>query len=161
MDEPTSGLDPLVQQTFYEFLREERDRGVTVFFSTHILSEVRQVCDRVAIVRNGRLVTVESIETLLERSGKVVRVETPDRITPDDFQFPGVVSAESTDGGVRLVVSGEYDALIDALDQYHVTDLEIRETAIEDVFMHFYDDSETAAETALEAPAEAGGSVDA
>ncbi|CQR51210.1 MULTISPECIES: ABC transporter ATP-binding protein [Haloferax] len=141
MDEPTSGLDPLVQQEFYEFLREERDRGVTVFFSTHILGEVREVCDRVAIIRDGRLVAVEDIDDLLARSGKVVSVRSPDAIDLADFEFPETIDARiEPDGSLRLVTSGNYDALVDALDGYRVDDLEVRETAIEDVFMHFYDE---------------------
>ncbi|ELZ75518.1 ABC transporter ATP-binding protein [Haloferax larsenii JCM 13917] len=140
MDEPTSGLDPLVQREFYEFLREERDRGVSVFFSTHILSEVRQVCDRVAIIREGRLVAVEDIDDLLERSGKVVTFSSPDDISLADFEFDETIDARiEPDGSLRLVVSGNYDALVDALENYRVEDLEVRETAIEDVFMHFYD----------------------
>ncbi|AKU06535.1 ABC transporter ATP-binding protein [Haloferax gibbonsii] len=143
MDEPTSGLDPLVQQEFYEFLREERDRGVTVFFSTHILGEVREVCDRVAIIRNGRLVAVEDIDDLLARSGKVVTVQSPDSIDLADFDFPETIDARiEPDGSLRLVTSGNYDALVDALEGYRIDDLEVRETAIEDVFMHFYDEGD-------------------
>ena len=74
LDEPTGGLDPLMKQRFAEFVRTERDRGVTVFFSSHILGEVRRLCDRIAIIRSGTLVTVEPIDALLDRSGKVVRV---------------------------------------------------------------------------------------
>ncbi|MGB9957312.1 ABC transporter ATP-binding protein [Haloferax prahovense] len=145
MDEPTSGLDPLVQQEFYEFLREERDRGVTVFFSTHILGEVREVCDRVAIIRDGRLVAVEDIDDLLARSGKVVTVQSPDAIDLADFDFPETIDARiEPDGSLRLVTSGNYDALVDALEGYRIDDLEVRETAIEDVFMHFYDEGDGA-----------------
>lgn len=140
MDEPTSGLDPLVQQEFYDFLHEERDRGVTVFFSTHILGEVRQVCDQVAIIREGRLVAVEAIDDLLERSGKVVTLQSPDPIDPADFDFDETIDARfESDGSLRLVISGNYDGLVDALEGYRIDDLEVRETAIEDVFMHFYD----------------------
>jgi ABC-2 type transport system ATP-binding protein len=139
MDEPTSGLDPLVQQEFYDFLREERDRGVSVFFSTHILSEVRQVCDQVAIIRKGRLVAVEHIDDLLERSGKVVTLQSPDPIDLADFDFDETIDARiNPDGSLRLVISGNYDGLVDALEAYRIDDLEVRETAIEDVFMHFY-----------------------
>jgi ABC-2 type transport system ATP-binding protein len=138
MDEPTSGLDPLVQERFYDFLDREAARGATVFFSTHILGEVRRMCDRVAIIRGGRLVTVETIDDLLAKSGKVVRVETPDPVDPDDFAFEGVARVETTHGGLRLLVTGNYDDLLDRLSALHVTDLDVRETAIEDVFMHFY-----------------------
>ncbi|MFC5367294.1 ABC transporter ATP-binding protein [Salinirubrum litoreum] len=140
MDEPTAGLDPLVQERFYDFLDREVDRGATVFFSTHILSEVRRMCERVAIIREGQLVTVEEIDDLLRKSGKVVHVQSPDHLAPDDFRFEGVASVEAASGGLRLLVTGNYDELLDRLTDYHVTDLEMRETAIEDVFMHFYDE---------------------
>ena len=142
MDEPTSGLDPLVQQTLAGFLQRERDRGVTIVFSTHVLSEVRGLCDRVAIVRAGRLVAVEDVDTLLAQSGKVVEVRTRGAVDPVDFAFEGVIDASVTDEGtLRLVLSGNYDALIDALDGYGIEELDVRETAVEDVFMHFYEDA--------------------
>ncbi|AFK18097.1 ABC transporter ATP-binding protein [Haloferax mediterranei ATCC 33500] len=162
MDEPTAGLDPLVQQEFYDFLHEERSRGVTVFFSTHILSEVRQVCDQVAIIREGKLAAVEHIDDLLERSGKVVTLQSTEPIDLTDFEFDETIDARlEPDGSLRLVISGNYDALVDALDDYRVDDLEVRETAIEDVFMHFYDteeDSEAGGDTA---PEESGAGPDA
>ena len=89
MDEPTSGLDPLLQNEFYELLEEERRRGKTIFFSSHILSEVRRMCDRVAIIRDGRFVTVEDIETLVEKSGKVVTVQLAESPDPSAFEFEG------------------------------------------------------------------------
>jgi ABC-2 type transport system ATP-binding protein len=139
MDEPTSGLDPLLQNEFYELIEAERERGVTIFFSSHILSEVRRVCDRVAIVRDGELVTLEEIDTLIEKSGRVVRAELAESPPPETFEFEGVSRATREDDGTYTVVlSGNYDALIDRLDEYTVYDLEIRETSLEDVFMHFY-----------------------
>jgi len=102
LDEPTSGLDPLMQQRFNELVRAEKRRGVTVFFSSHVLSEVRQICDRVAILRDGRLVTTERVETLLRRSGKSVRLRAADSISPGAFDFEGVhdldVRTVETDG---------------------------------------------------------------
>jgi ABC-2 type transport system ATP-binding protein len=162
MDEPTSGLDPLVQNEFYDLLDEQRERGKTSFFSSHILSEVRRVCDRVGIIRDGRLIELDTVEGLLETSGTVVRVRLAESPDPEALRFPGVSSVERMDDGragsggdggasYHLVFSREFDALIDRLDEYAVEDLEVREAAIEDVFMHFYDGSETgsaAAETA-------------
>ena len=96
MDEPTSGLDPLMQREFNEFLREERARGVTIFFSSHVLSEVRAVCDRVAILREGRIVTTESVESLLHRSGKFVRLRVAGSPDPESLAFEGVHDLELT-----------------------------------------------------------------
>ncbi|MFC7190879.1 ABC transporter ATP-binding protein [Halocatena marina] len=94
MDEPTSGLDPLVQQRFNDFIRAEQRRGVTVFFSSHVLSEVRRLCDRVAILRDGQLITTESIEALLHRSGKVVHLRIIGEVDESAFEFDGVHDLE-------------------------------------------------------------------
>jgi len=138
MDEPTAGLDPLLQQEFYELLEEERRRGKTIFFSSHILSEVRRMCDRVTIIRDGRLVTTEDIETLLEKSGKVVTVSLEESPDVSAFDFPGVSQTTVEDGTYTILLTGNYDGLIDRLDDYTVRDLSIRETSLEDVFMHVY-----------------------
>ncbi|MFC6732757.1 MULTISPECIES: ABC transporter ATP-binding protein [unclassified Haladaptatus] len=140
MDEPTSGLDPLVQERFYDFLREEQAAGVTTFFSTHILSEVRKICEEVAIIRDGRLVALEDIDALLAKSGKVVRVSLEESVDPSEFLMPGIARTElDEEGYLRLIVTENYDGLIDELARYTVRDLDIRETSVEDVFMHFYD----------------------
>lgn len=89
MDEPTSGLDPLMQERFYEFIRGEQAKGKTFFFSSHILSEVQKICDRVGIIRNGRLVELEDVETLLNRGGKRVSVRVAEPIEADAFAIEG------------------------------------------------------------------------
>ncbi|MFB6165956.1 MAG: ATP-binding cassette domain-containing protein [Haloarculaceae archaeon] len=148
MGEPTSGLDPLLQERFYEFLAAEQDRGTTVFFSSHVLSEVRRVCDRVGIVRDGRFVTVESVADLLARSGKHVRVVVDEDVAPDDFDLPGVHDV-TVDGTVSFTFTGEYDQLLDRLQSFHVQDFEIEEAPLEDVFMRFYgEDGSRGAEAA-------------
>jgi ABC-2 type transport system ATP-binding protein len=140
MDEPTSGLDPLKQGAFNEFLRAERDRGTTVFFSSHVLGEVRRVCDRIGIIRDGRLVTVEAVEELLDRSGKRVRVSTDDRIDRDDLDLPGIVDVESHGREVQFTFTGDYNELFAELRRHSLVDVEIDEPPIEEVFMHFYGD---------------------
>ncbi|EMA55545.1 MULTISPECIES: ABC transporter ATP-binding protein [Halococcus] len=89
MDEPTSGLDPLMQERFYEFIREEQEQGVTFFFSSHILSEVQKICDRVGVIRNGQLVELEDVETLLDRTGKRVSAHVAGTIEPGAFDIDG------------------------------------------------------------------------
>ena len=138
-DEPTSGLDPLLQNEFYDLLHEEQRRGMTCFFSSHILSEVRRVCDRVAIIRDGSLVALEDIDTLLAKSGKVVEVTLDESPAAADLEFPGVAEATRLDDGAyTLIITENFDGLIDTLDGYSITDLSVRETSLEDVFMHFY-----------------------
>lgn len=146
MDEPTTGLDPLVQNEFYELLDGERERGKTVFFSSHILGEVRRVCDRVGIVRGGELIELDTVEGILAESGTVVRVRLTEGPPPSALSFPGVSSVDRDGEYYHLVLSREFDALIERLSEYTVEDLEVREAALEDVFMHFYDESPEAAE---------------
>ncbi|WP_231184678.1 ABC transporter ATP-binding protein [Haladaptatus sp. DYF46] len=161
MDEPTSGLDPLMQERFYEFVREERDRGTTIFFSSHILSEVRKVCDRVGIIRDGQLVTLEAVETLLDRSGKHVRVVVAEAVERTDFEFEGVHDL-TVDGTISFTFTGDYDVLLDHLQRYTVQDLEIDEAPLEDVFMRFYGDEDIDAEEEVDGPtADATGTADA
>jgi ABC-2 type transport system ATP-binding protein len=89
MDEPTSGLDPLMQERFYEFIRSEKEKGTTFFFSSHILSEVQKICDRVGIIRNGHLVELEDVETLLDRGGKRVSVRVAEPVETSAFAIEG------------------------------------------------------------------------
>jgi ABC-2 type transport system ATP-binding protein len=150
LDEPTSGLDPLKKHQFAEFLREERDRGVTVFFSSHILSEVRRLCDRVGIIREGRLVTVDPVETLLTRSGKVVRINSAEPIPIDVVDLEGVHDLETSvpDSGVAdpdtaftectFTFTGDINRLLGRLPDHELVDLSVEEAPLEDVFLRFY-----------------------
>ena len=141
MDEPTSGLDPLRQASFNDFIERETDRGTTVFFSSHVLSEVRRVCDRVGIIRDGWLVELADVEDLLDRSGRLVSVRVEEAVDRSDFDLPGVHDL-TVDDGVRFVFTGQYDRLVDRLSEFSVLDLEIEEAPLEEVFMRFYDESE-------------------
>lgn len=138
MDEPTSGLDPLMQNTFYEFIEKESENGVTFFFSSHILSEVRRVCDRVGIIRQGELVALEDIESLISKSGKIVSAQFESEVPENDFNFEGVSSIETDGDSLTLVLTGNYDELVDRLANHKISDLEIREASLDDVFLHFY-----------------------
>jgi len=149
LDEPTSGLDPLLQQRFNEFVRAERDRGLTVFFSSHILSEVRKLCDRVGIIRDGRLVTVEPVESLLDRSGKFVRIHAAESIPKQAFEIDGIHGLEADasagpNGGTEYVFTftGDVNDLLERLRQYRLLDLSLEEAPLEEVFMRFYDGEE-------------------
>ena len=139
LDEPTTGLDPLLQETFHEFLREEREQGITIFLSSHTLPEVRRACDRVGVIRQGKLVAVEPVEELLARGGKRVTLRVAESVDPDEFDLPGVSDLQVDNAGaVRFTFTGEYDQLIHLLDRYTLQDLEIEEAPLEDVFMGFY-----------------------
>lgn len=159
MDEPTSGLDPLKQDQFIEFIRAEQERGKTFFFSSHILGEVRKVCDRIGIIREGHLVELEDVESLLDRTGKVVRADIDGSVTADQVAIEGAhditVSGESdapmpaeADGGedsttVSFTYTGPYAPLLRHLLNYELLDLAIEEAPLEDVFMRFYGDHDS------------------
>jgi len=138
MDEPTSGLDPLKQEAFNEFIRGERAKGKTVFFSSHVLGEVRRVCDRVGIIREGKLVTLEEVDVLLRRGGKRVRVHTQSDIDLTRLSGDDILDREAFDDGVQFTFTGDYNTLVSLLADYDIVDLEIEEPPLEDVFMHFY-----------------------
>ena len=144
MDEPTSGLDPLVQQHFNAFLVEQAANGITIFMSSHIMSDVEKICGRVAVIRAGELVAVETVEGLRDKAGQVVTIEFA---TPQPLELvqglPGVASAEYSGvrgGGHRytLRMHGSMDSLIKSLGQYDVIHLSASEAPLEDVFMQFY-----------------------
>jgi ABC-2 type transport system ATP-binding protein len=148
LDEPTSGLDPLMKQRFAEFLRAERRRGVTVFLSSHILSEVRRLCDRVGIIREGRLVTVDPVESILNRSGKVVRIDSAEPIPLAALEIDGVHDLETNapiDGRgddafteCTFTFTGDINALLARLPDHDLRDVAIEEAPLEDVFLRFY-----------------------
>ena len=139
LDEPTSGLDPLVQEEVLELLREAVVDGRTVFLSSHALSEVQRVADRVAIIRDGRLALVEGIESLRARAlGRVVVSFTQ---MPPESAFDGIPGVRETDRHgtvVTLALEGPADPLVKALAQYEVVGLDSHEADLEDVFLALY-----------------------
>lgn len=140
MDEPTNGLDPLMRRVLADLLLEFRDEGRTVFLSSHILSEVQTLCDRVAILRRGQLQKVDSIRNLTRQ--RWMFVSTPDRIDVDTLaQVEGVTSVMRTTEGYRLQLSGSPDRLIKFLAQHQIDDVRIEEPSLEDVFVGIYNES--------------------
>jgi len=124
MDEPTSGLDPLLQQKFYRFLLSEKKKGRTMFFSSHILSEVEKICDRVAIIRKGKKIRLK----IKESSEKLMSLP----------------NAKSVDGWIEFVTEDHIDELIKKIAKYTIIDLEIQEFSLEDIFMRYYDEGSDA-----------------
>ena len=141
MDEPTSGLDPLIQQAFYDILKEENSRGATVFFSSHVLSEVQKLCDRVAILKEGQLIGIQSIKELRESGYKKVSLSAKEAIPRDFFNLSGIANyAETADKtSVSFVYNGNITAIIDKLHLLHLDDVLLEEPSLEEIFMHYYE----------------------
>ena len=140
MDEPTSGLDPLIQQAFYDILKEENSRGATVFFSSHVLSEVQKLCDRVAILKEGQLIGIQSIKELRESGYKKVSLSAKEAIPRDFFDLSGIANyAETADKtSVSFMYNGNITAIIDKLHLLHLDDVLLEEPSLEEIFMHYY-----------------------
>jgi len=139
LDEPTSGLDPLMQQEVYRLLREAQDGGATVFFSSHIISEVEAIAERVAIIRDGRIAETLAPHDLLRRSVRRVRVRLREPLPEGALVGVLNTTAIQRDGANLLVqIEGEMDALIKALAAFPVIDLETERPTLEEVFLTHY-----------------------
>jgi len=138
LDEPTSGLDPLMEMAFRETVREAKERGQTVFLSSHILSEVEALCDRIGILRDGRLIDEGSLAELRHLSAQTVEV-TFSGPAPDLSALPGVRVADAGPHALRLEVSGPPSALLRELAGHEVVSLTSREPSLEEIFIHHYD----------------------
>lgn len=138
LDEPTSGLDPLVQQTVLELVREAKADGRTVFFSSHILSEVQAVCDRVGIIRNGQLVAVEKVQDLLARRLHRLRLQFRALIAPELLHVPGITVIEHNADQVMVEVQENLDEFMAQVAPYGIIDIETVELSLEEVFLAYY-----------------------
>jgi beta-exotoxin I transport system ATP-binding protein len=139
LDEPTSGLDPLVQQEFHHILRERAEAGAAVMLSSHVLSEVEHVADRVAIIRSGRLLMAESLATLRAKARHTVEVRFASPPPPDAFAaVPGITGVHLDGPVLRCTMQGVVDPLVKALGHYTVTDLNSREADLEETFLALY-----------------------
>jgi ABC-2 type transport system ATP-binding protein len=139
LDEPTGGLDPLHQQVFYELLRETRASGTTIFLSSHVLSEVEHVCDRVAMVREGTLITVGTLGELVGAHAR--RIEIGFAGEPPVARLravPGLEGLAVQDHRVTGMLRGDIEPLLQAITGEHVVDLQSREPSLEEIFLSYY-----------------------
>jgi ABC-2 type transport system ATP-binding protein len=121
LDEPTSGLDPLIQKNFFDLLIEERNKGTTILFSSHVLSEVQKLCDRVAIIKEGHLLKTTSVESLTASSYKNISIIT-DSGEHQDYMF-----------------EGDLNDLINNLQKIKIKDIKIEEPSLEEIFLKYYE----------------------
>lgn len=139
LDEPTSGLDPLMQQEFNAVIKDFKTRGCTIFLSSHILPEIEKICDRVAIIKDGRLVTVEKINELISKKVLYINVIFDELINLDEFRLPGVTAINEIDGHIQITVKGEIDPLIKKFSKHKIKDLTVEHASLEEIFLEFYE----------------------
>ncbi|MFA5629125.1 MAG: ABC transporter ATP-binding protein [Dehalococcoidales bacterium] len=143
LDEPTSGLDPLIQQEFYHLIAEVKKEGGTAFISTHILPEAERICDRVGIIRNGKLATVEDVNRLKARALREIEIHFDRPVSPDEFAgISGVQNIRVENNILQCSVIGELDGLVKSASGHRVLNIISREPNLEKVFLTYYGESE-------------------
>lgn len=143
LDEPTIGLDPLMQQEFYHLIAEVKKEGRTAFISTHILPEAERICDRVGIIRNGKLATVEDVNQLKARALREIEIYFDKPVSPDEFDgINGVQNIRVENGILQCSVIGELDGLVKSASGHRVLNIISREPNLEKVFLTYYGESE-------------------
>jgi ABC-2 type transport system ATP-binding protein len=138
LDEPTAGLDPLMQRKFFNLIREENTRGVTVFFSSHILGEVQRLCNRVGIIREGKVVEISDIRTLQKNNYKKVHLNA-EGLKPADFKLAGVTNLQADNGTLHFFFKGNINVILKKLSSLKLVDVSIEEPTLEEIFMHYYE----------------------
>ena len=138
LDEPTSGLDPLVQQTVLEMVCEVKDEGHTVFFSTHILPEAQQVCDRVGIIREGKLVATERVEDLTHQQFKRLRITFATMPPAETFNIPGVIETGRDINSINLEIRENLEKVLETALPFGITDIDTIPVTLEEIFLAYY-----------------------
>ncbi len=138
LDEPTGGLDPLMQQKFFDLIREENNRGATIFFSSHILDEVQKMCNRVAIIKDGKIIKTESIEALRNDNYKKIKIVSNKSLDDTIFNMDGVTDLKSTEVEANFMYKGNMNKVIEKLSTVDVKNLLVQEPTLEEIFMYYY-----------------------
>lgn len=144
LDEPSSGLDPLMQQTFNQLMLEAQKNGQTIFISSHVLSEVQVICDRVAILRHGQLKEVARVDSLTTADYRSVMLRFREPVPANVFEaIPGATQVSVDGKTARLNFAGTFDPLLRAIAPYYVEDLDLQVPSLEDIFLTYYGDNPT------------------
>lgn len=138
LDEPTGGLDPIIQQRFFDLMREENKRGATILFSSHILNEVQRLCDRVAIIKEGKLIKVETVENIVKINLKYVTVVLNGEVNKALFESSDISELKITNNSVNFKYSGNMNDLTKKLSGVDIVDMTVTNQDLEDIFMHYY-----------------------
>ena len=138
LDEPTSGLDPLMQQKFFDLIAGENKKGATVFFSSHILSEVQKMCSRVAFIKEGKIIKTEKMSTLQENSYKRFNIEVKGDLDKAVFDMKGVSSYEVKNNTANFIFKRNLKSIMKKVSEIELRNISIEEPDLEEIFMHYY-----------------------
>jgi ABC-2 type transport system ATP-binding protein len=138
LDEPTAGLDPLMQQKFFNMIKEENKKGATVFFSSHILGEVQKLCNRVAIIKEGSVINIQDIKTLQKDNYKKIRIAA-DNIDEKQYRLEGVSNLMKENGALNFFYNGDINTITRLIGNNDVLDVTIEEPTLEEIFLHYYE----------------------
>ncbi len=138
LDEPTSGLDPLMQQRFFDLIDQENKKGATVFFSSHILSEVQRLCSRVALIKEGRIIKLEKMSDLHENNYKRFSIEAKSEIVKENFDIRGVSNLEVKGNTANFIFKGNINQVMKKIVEIELRNISIEEPDLEEIFMHYY-----------------------
>ena len=139
LDEPTSGLDPLMQKVFIDLVLEEKAKGKTFIMSSHSFAEIERTCDRAAIIKDGRIVTVKNINDLQYMQRNIYDITLENKNDVEKIKESNLIIENTNDNVVRIVVQGDYNELIDELSKFNVINISIISQSLEDIFMNYYD----------------------
>jgi len=139
LDEPTSGLDPLMQQKFFELLQEENQKGATILLSSHILGEVQRLCDRVAIIKEGKIIQLQKISDLQENNYKKIKVQTAATIDQNYFNIDGVSNLEVKQNIISFLFRGNINLIMQKISKIEIANVWIEEPDLEEIFLHYYE----------------------
>ena len=137
LDEPTEGLDPLIKQSFKELVEEEKKRGASILLSSHSLNDVQRLCDRVAIIRHGKVIAIEEMEQLKLKRLKVVTVET--NYSQPIITLSGVSDLKTEGNYMKFNYNGEMKKLVQYLNSIDIANVQISDAELENFFLHFYE----------------------
>ncbi|PHS35565.1 MAG: ABC transporter [Alkaliphilus sp.] len=139
LDEPTGGLDPLIQSVFFDILREENEKGTTIFFSSHVLSDVQKLCNRVAIIKDGSIIKTTHISELIEDNFKNIYLELKNVETADfSLKIDGIINKKINGKTATLLYNGDVNLLLSELNKLDLQNLRIEDPSLEEIFMHYY-----------------------
>ena len=137
LDEPTSGLDPLITEVFFKLLAEEKKKGTTILFSTHILSEVKKICDRIGMIKQGSLIKIDTVEALTNNNVNIVTI-IGEGFKKMKLPIKDIMIKEESKNSIKFVYKGNINDLIKILSEVKIEHLIIEEPSIEEIFMNYY-----------------------